>query len=70
VDSLWLDLATPHALRRAPAVTIAAALSVGLGIGAAAAVFSWMDGAVLHPFPAVADEGRLVGWKSDRRTAE
>ena len=62
MHSLWLDLRYPaRALRRAPAVTIAAALSVGLGIGAAAAVFSWMDGAVLHPFPAVADEGRLVG---------
>ena len=62
MDTLWLDLRyAARALRRAPSVTIAAALSIGLGIGAAAAVFSWMDAAVLHPFPTVADEDRLVG---------
>lgn len=62
MDTFWLDVRyAARALRRTPYVTIAAALSIGLGIGAAAAVFSWMDGAVLHPFPAAADESRLVG---------
>ena len=62
MDTFWLDLRYAiRALRRTPYVTVAAILSLGLGIGAASAVFSWMDGAVLHPFPAVADEGRLVG---------
>src|SRR5579872_4164011 len=59
---LWLDLR--HAFRvivRAPSVTVAAALAIGVGVGAATAVFSWMDGLVLHPFPAVADQTRLVG---------
>ena len=40
---------------------MAATLSIGLAIGASAAVFSWMDGLVLHPFPAVFDQTRLVG---------
>jgi len=62
MDTFWLDLhCAARALRRAPYVIAAAALSIGLGIGAATAVFSWMDGAVLHPFPAVADQDRLVG---------
>ncbi len=53
-----------HALRslaRAPYVTIVAVLSIGLGVGGATAVFSWLDGLVLHPFPAAFDQGRLVG---------
>ena len=62
MDTFWLDLRyAVRALRRTPYVTIAAVVSIGLGVGAAAAVFTWMDAAVLHPFPAVADEGRLVG---------
>ncbi|HKW11837.1 MAG TPA: ABC transporter permease, partial [Gemmatimonadaceae bacterium] len=62
MDTFWLDLRyAARALRRTPYVTIAAILSIGLGVGAATAVFTWMDAAVLHPFPAVADEGRLVG---------
>src|SRR5262245_45558118 len=62
MDTFRLDLRyAARALRRAPSVTIAAALSIGLGIGAPAAAFSWMDAAVLHPFPAVTDEDRLVG---------
>ena len=62
MNALWLDLRhAARSLRRSPYAAIVAALSIGLGVGATAAVFSWMDGAVLHPFPAVADEGRLVG---------
>jgi predicted permease len=62
MDTFWLDLRyAARALYRTPYVTIAAVVSIGLGVGASAAVFTWMDAAVLHPFPAVADEGRLVG---------
>ena len=62
MDTFWLDLRyAARALRRAPYVVVAAALSIGLGIGSATAVFSWMDAAVLHPFPAAADQDRLVG---------
>src|SRR5579862_542959 len=62
MHSLWLDLRhASRALLRAPAVTLAAALSIGLATGAATSVFSWLDGLVLHPFPAVPDQSRLVG---------
>ena len=62
MDSFWLELRyAARALRRTPYVTIAAALSIGLGVGVTAAIYSWIDGTVIHPFPAVADEGRLVG---------
>ena len=48
-------------LLRARYVSLVSALSIGLGVGAAVAAYSWMDGLVLHPFPATADQGRLVG---------
>jgi putative ABC transport system permease protein len=50
-----------RSLIRTPYVTIVAVLSIGLGVGGATAVYSWMDGLVLHPFPAAADQGRLAG---------
>lgn len=62
MHTLWLDLRHAiRALRRSPYVAVAAALAIGLTIGAAAAVFSWTDAFVLHPFPAVSDQTRLVG---------
>ena len=50
-----------RSLLRSPYVTIVAVLSIGLGVGAATAVYSWMDGLVLHPFPAVREQDALVG---------
>jgi predicted permease len=38
-----------RALRRTPAVTLIVLLSVGVGIGVNAAVFSWVQAHVLHP---------------------
>jgi putative ABC transport system permease protein len=48
-----------RALRAAPVVSIAAIVSLLLGIGAATAVFSVVDGVLLKPFP-VEDQGRLL----------
>lgn len=60
--TLFLDLRrAARGLLRAPSVAIAALLSIGIATGATTAVFSWMDGLVLHPFPSVADQQRLVG---------
>lgn len=47
-------------LRRNPGFSLLAVLCLTLGIGANAAVFSWMEGIGLRPFPAVAHQDRLV----------
>jgi len=46
-------------LRQRPGFTAAAVLSIALGIGANAAIFSLADGLLLRPLP-VADPGRVV----------
>src|SRR5579864_4853332 len=56
----WQDLRyAARVLRRGPAFTVAAVLSLALGIGATTAVFSIADTIFLRPLP-YADAGRLV----------
>lgn len=63
-----------HALRmirRNPGFSILAILCLTLGIGATTAVFSWMEGILLRPFPLVAAQYRMVaitGTDRDGRT--
>ena len=47
-------------LRRSPGFSVLAVLCLTLGIGANAAVFSWIEGILLRPFPLVADQNRLL----------
>jgi macrolide transport system ATP-binding/permease protein len=47
-------------LRRSPGFSILAILCLTLGIGATTAVFSWVEGILLRPFPLVAAQDRLV----------
>jgi predicted permease len=47
-------------LRRNPSFSILAVLCLTLGIGATTAVFSWMEGILLRPFPLVTGQDRLV----------
>src|SRR3989440_12442043 len=47
-------------LRRSPGFSILAILCLTLGIGANAAVFSWTEGILFRPYPAVAHQERLV----------
>ncbi len=47
-------------LRRSPGFSILAVLCLTLGIGATTAVFSWIEGILLRPFPLVAAQNRLV----------
>ena len=47
-------------LRKAPGFSILAILCLTLGIGANAAVFSWMEGLLFRPYPLVAHQDRLV----------
>jgi hypothetical protein len=54
-------------LRRAPVLALGVTLCLGFGIGASAMVFSWMEGLVLRPFPAVGNIDRLVSVRPDPR---
>src|ERR1700722_839411 len=47
-------------LRRSPGFSVLAMLCLTLGIGATAAVFSWIEGILFRPYPAVAHQERLV----------
>jgi macrolide transport system ATP-binding/permease protein len=47
-------------LRRTPGFSILAILCLTLGIGANAAVFSWVEGILFRPYPAVAHQERLL----------
>lgn len=60
-DDLWRDFRyTLRVLRRNPGFSLLAILCLTLGIGSTAAVFSWMEGIALRPFPAVAHQDRMV----------
>lgn len=47
-------------LRRNPGFSFLAVLCLTVGIGATTAVFSWIEGILLRPFPLVRDQERLV----------
>src|SRR5256714_9269177 len=47
-------------LRRSPGFSILAILCLTLGIGANAAVFSWIEGILFRPYPRVSHQERLV----------
>ena len=47
-------------LRRSPGFSALAILCLTLGIGANAAVFSWIEGILFRPYPLVAHQERLV----------
>ncbi len=53
-------------LRRTPALTAVAVLTLALGIAASTAVFGWIDGMVLHPFRGATDDGQLAVLESVR----
>jgi putative ABC transport system permease protein len=47
-------------LRRSPGFTVVVILCLTLGIGANAAVFSWVEGILIRPYPLVSHQERLV----------
>lgn len=63
---IWLDRLRQdtriglRSLWRTPAFTGIAVLCLALGVGANAAVFSWMEGILFRPYPGVASQDRLV----------
>src|SRR2546426_5733182 len=56
-------------LRRSPGFSLLAILCLTLGIGANAAVFSWIEGILLRPFPLVVDQDRLLAVAGTNRGA-
>lgn len=60
-DSVLRDLRyAVRVLWRNPGFSLVSILCLTLGIGANAAVFSWIEGVLLRPFPAVAHRERMV----------
>lgn len=47
-------------LRRSPGFAVLAILCLTLGIGATSSVFSWIEGILLRPFPAVQHQERMM----------
>jgi macrolide transport system ATP-binding/permease protein len=56
-------------LRRNPGFSLLAILCLTLGIGANAAVYSWIEGILFRPFPLVAHQERLVAVAGTNRGA-
>src|ERR1700680_5278650 len=56
-------------LRRDPGFSVLAVLCLTLGIGANAAVFSWIEGILLRPYPLVVDQDRLFAVAGSDRGA-
>ena len=55
-------------LRRNPGFSILAILCLTLGIGANAAVFSWIEGILFRPYPAVSHQERLLALTGTARS--
>ncbi len=61
VDEWGQDLKyATRSLRKAPGFVLVVVLTLALGIGANATVFTWMEGLVLNPIPTVKDARALV----------
>ncbi len=60
LETAWQDLRFGlRILRRSPGFSLLAILCLTLGIGANAAVFSWIEGILFRPYPAVVHQEQL-----------
>src|SRR5207302_5249684 len=57
-------------LRRSPGFSLLAILCLTLGIGANAAVFSWIEGILIRFYPLVAHQGRMFALAGTTRGAD
>src|SRR5688572_1124061 len=65
LETFWLDV--KHAARslgRTPGFTLAAAMTLALGIGANTAVFSVVNGVILRPLPYPEPERLVAVWNA------
>ena len=70
IETLWQDLRFGfRMLRRNPGISSLAILCLTLGVGANAAVYGWIEGILLRPFPAVADQDRMMAITGTDRSA-
>ncbi|HEY2150312.1 MAG TPA: ABC transporter permease [Vicinamibacterales bacterium] len=68
IDDLRRDIAySGRLLLRSPGFSLLAIFCLTIGIGANAAVFSWIEGIMFRPFPLVAGQDRLVAVTSTSR---
>jgi predicted permease len=68
VQLLWQDVRFGfRMMRRSPAISLLVILCLTLGIGANAAVFSWIEGILLRPFPLVAHQERMMAMAGTNR---
>jgi putative ABC transport system permease protein len=69
MDTLLHDIRyAVRQLTRSPSFTLAAVLTLGLGIGATTAIFSVVDGVLLRPSPFVAADRLAMVWETDRKS--
>jgi macrolide transport system ATP-binding/permease protein len=69
-EVLWQDIRFGfRMLRRSPGFSLLAILCLTLGIGATTAVFSWIEGILLRPFPLVSHQERMMAVTGTDRVA-
>jgi predicted permease len=69
-EVLWQDIRFGfRMLRRSPGFSLLAILCLTLGIGATTAVFSWIEGILLRPFPLVTHQERMMAVTGTDRAA-
>ena len=67
LDSLYQDLRLAcRGLRRAKAFTVAAVLTLALGIAGTTVMFALIQGVLLRPLPVLEQDRLLVAWKEVR----
>jgi putative ABC transport system permease protein len=70
-SSLWQDVwYASRALIRAPAFTLAAVVTLALGIGATTAAFSVVYGVLLRPLPYLEPDRLVQLWEQSSRTGD
>ena len=70
-ESLFQDIRYGlRSMRRAPVVAFTTIVSLSLGIGAVAAVFSVFDGVLLRPLPYPQPERLVMIWERSRQSGE